>query len=366
VNLIAASTAQRVGIAVAVVISIGWAIYFFSTARRTYAPGSEMELAPNRKRYYEDEGLEGPRLTKYLWWAFALMAITAVGLPVYWLREPTRQAGAGLDRGTEWFEEESVERGKWAFQVSPGDPPAPEQPHYGCETCHGPEGVGGVANYTLSDESNPEAPPRQVQWVAPALNTVMLKYRPEEVHNIIEYGRANTPMPPWGVEGGGALNDQQIEDLVAYLQSIQLDVAEVKQQNLEQYGTDGAALFDSQCARCHTMGWSYGEPGVAGGGAFGPPINGGSTIEQFPDPETQFEWVAKTGEYGEPYGVRGVGHSIMPHFEEILSTEQIQAIVDYERGLPAAPPQPPEGAPLGPPGANPPPPAPPVGVPPPE
>ena len=31
----------------------------------------------------------------------------------------------------------------------------------------------------------------------------------------------------------------------------------------------GKAIFDGYCARCHTQGWSYGDPGVPGQGAFG-------------------------------------------------------------------------------------------------
>jgi mono/diheme cytochrome c family protein len=311
----------------------GWLVYLIVAARRTYDPGSEIELAPNRKGYLDDEALEGPRLTRYLWWAFAALAISAVGLPAYWLREPSRQQGAGLDRGTKYFDATSIKRGKEAFETSPGDPPTPRAPHYGCDRCHGPAGIGGVADYTLSNPVDPNAPARQVKWVAPALNTELLRYRPEEVKNIIVYGRAGTPMPPWGVAGGGALDDQQIDDLVNYIQSIQLDLAKVKADNLAQLGTDGKKVFEAMCARCHTDGWSYGEPGPPGGGAFGPSLAGGSTLRQFPDPKTQVDWVTKTAEIGKQYGVRGVSKGVMPHFGDMLTADQIQAVVDYERTL---------------------------------
>lgn len=331
--IFASNHQQRIALAVVLVMVAGWLVYLFSTSRRTYQPGSELEVAPNRKRYYDDEGLEGPRLTKYLWWAFALLAISAVGLPAYWLREPYRQKGAGFDRGEAYFEHKAIERGEQAFQTSPGDPPTPREPHYGCEGCHGPEGVGGVTRYTLTDPANPDAPPRTVDWVAPALNTVLLRMRPEEVRNVIVYGRPGTPMPPWGVAGGGALNDQQVDELVAYLDSIQRDPADVKRESMERYGTDGRALFEGFCAQCHTQGASYGQPGVPGGGALGPSLTNGATVRQFPAVEDHVEWVAKTAEFGEGYGVRGIATGRMPFFENMLTPEQIQAVVDYERGL---------------------------------
>ena len=332
--LLAVSQQQRIGLAVVVVMTIGWFVYLLSSARRTYEPGVELTTAPNRKPYFDDEGLEGRRLTKYLWWAFAMLAISAVGLPVYWVREPFRQKGAGLDRGIKYFDEESVARGERYFQASPGDPPTPREPHYGCENCHGKKGIGGVASYTLTDPANPDAVPRQVQWTAPPLNTVMLRFRPEEVLFVLTYGRAGTPMPPWGVAGGGALNDQQLQDLIAYLDSIKLDPKAVKDANLQEYGsTDGAKLFEAFCARCHTQGASYGEPSVQGGGAYGPDLTGGATLRQFPTVAQQITWVTETVVIGKQYGQRGISSGRMPHFGDLLTEDQIRAIVDYERSL---------------------------------
>ena len=99
--LLAVSSQQRIGLAVVLAMLVGLGRSTCSARpKRTYEPGSELVTAPNRKVYYDDEGMEGKRLTKYLWWAFATLAICAIGLPVYWVREPFRQTGAGLDRGT--------------------------------------------------------------------------------------------------------------------------------------------------------------------------------------------------------------------------------------------------------------------------
>ena len=77
--LLAVSQQQRIGLAVVLVMLVGWVIYLFSSARRTYVPGAELTTAPNRKQYYDDEGMEGPRLTRYLWWAFAMLAVAFSG-----------------------------------------------------------------------------------------------------------------------------------------------------------------------------------------------------------------------------------------------------------------------------------------------
>ena len=77
-------------------------------------------------------------------------------------------------------------------------------------------------------------------------------------------------------------------------------------------------------------------PGPAGGGAFGPSLRAGATLEQFPGElgiEQQIEWVTTGAEANQPYGVRGISSGRMPHFGTVLSAEQIQAIVNYERGL---------------------------------
>ena len=50
------------------------------------------------------------------------------------------------------------------------------------------------------------------------------------VTNIITYGRPGTPMQAWGVAGGGPKNVQSIQDLVAYIRSIQLTPDQAKAQ----------------------------------------------------------------------------------------------------------------------------------------
>jgi mono/diheme cytochrome c family protein len=360
---IVASAQQTIGIVVALVVVVGWALYLLANVRKSRREvGSELELAPNREPYLNDDQLEGPRLDRALTWGLVTLTIVGVGLPLYWLQEPDRQAGA-VENFEERFSGESRLHG--SEPIGGGALFATtEAGGFNCAGCHGGMGAtGGVAPYTLSepvldpqgnpvlDESGqPRTTLRQVQWAAPALNTVLLRYGEDEVRFVLTYGRPFSPMPAWGTEGGGPMNEQQLDNLIRYLRTIQISPEEARQQaaedaqaelqRLQQSGgpqpaTLGAALFNGNCARCHTKGWSYGEPAVPGGGGFGPNLTNGTTVRQFPSREDHVEFVTNSVEEGEQYGVQGQmdGGAQMPAFGQVLTPEQIQAIVDYERSL---------------------------------
>jgi mono/diheme cytochrome c family protein len=329
---------RNIAIIIAVVLSIAWLVYLIGNLRRAKAEvGSEIELAPNRRTYYDDEQLEGPRLNKVLLWGLALVAVNAVAIPLYWLNEPSRQAGA-----IESFDQTFIGWGEELFATT-------AEGGFNCAGCHGAEGVGGVASYTLQNPATGEV--KQVAWKAPSLQTVLLKFSVEEVTFIITYGRPFSPMSPWGLAGGGPMNDQQIETLVAYLQSVQktpeeaqADVTEAlaaaKDDPANAGKSDGELLFNLQassgtysCARCHTHGWSYDEPLIAGGGAMGPNLTGGSEVRQFQQEADQVEFVTDGSELGKRYGSQGQGSGRMPGFGQVYTEEQIQAVVEYERGL---------------------------------
>ena len=108
--------------------------------------------------------------------------------------------------------------------------------------------------------------------------------------------------------------------------------------------SEGQLLFNTQCARCHTKGWSTLEPSngyvpmpePAGSGALGPSLRGDAVESQFPGEAgklKQYDWVSIGAETNKAYGVRGISSGRMPHFGEILSKAQIDAIIEYERNL---------------------------------
>src|SRR5207245_1120611 len=184
-------------------------------------------------------------------------------------------------------------------------------------------------------------------WTAPSLNDVLLRFSPDEVTQIITYGRPGTPMPAWGLAGGGPLPDQPISDLVNFLQSIQLSPADAMKRNTDRAAqilkdnpgiSEGQALFMANCARCHTKGYSYGLPQVmGGGGAFGPNLTGGVELRQFPSLtdglKKHVEFVTKGSEFQKQYGTQGIGSGRMPGFGQLLTPDQIAQIVNYERSL---------------------------------
>jgi mono/diheme cytochrome c family protein len=94
-------------------------------------------------------------------------------------------------------------------------------------------------------------------------------------------------------------------------------------------------LFNAYCARCHTGGYSAGaafEQG-AGSGAWGPALNDGRSVTQFPNADDQKVFIVTGSQNAVGYGVNGIGRGWMPGFGNVLSEEQIDLIVQYERTM---------------------------------
>ncbi len=219
----------------AAVAVVTWLSYMVVGSVR--GKGKEKVPANLRPGMPNDE-LEGPRLDKALAWSVIFAAFLAISMPVYFLGETDRQAGFAHD-----FEAESLARGTAAAATTADG-------GLDCAGCHGPGLSGGVASF-VEGRSNVA-----VSWLAPRLDTIMYRYSRDEVKFWIEYGRPGTPMPAWGLAGGGPLNDQEVEDLLNYIESVQLTQAEalnliegdvaVAQARLEGSGDAAAALLASQ------------------------------------------------------------------------------------------------------------------------
>ncbi len=371
----------------------------------------------NQTPFYDDNVLEDGHLTRVLRWALLFSTIVAVVLPLYWLLEPSRQ-----DQEQIGFEERAIERGATLY-ANPSMEAFNSAKSLQCANCHGADGSGGAKDFVLTPEAqgDPKAAPVSEIWAVPSLNDVMYRYvectsaevttksagctrAEQQITQILIYGRPGSPMPAWGVAGGGPKNDQAISDLVAYLKSIQISPAAAQAQatkkiaafkksvngqedkartglaaaqaglaasktdaqrslyqgRIDAYTTGitrsqeyaasvakmskGELLFNTQCARCHTKGWSTLEPSngfvpmpsPTGSGAYGPSLRDGATTDQFPgEPgaRKQYDWVSEGVEANKGYGVRGISSGRMAHFGQILTKAQIEAIVAFERSL---------------------------------
>jgi mono/diheme cytochrome c family protein len=401
-----------------VLVLVGLGVYAFITLRRHPSNKEPENLTP----FLPDEDLEGRRLERVLGWALIFAAIVALTLPLYWLHEPSRQR-----ESNNYFKTGSIERGATLFANN-------TMPAYNaavslqCANCHGADGGGGVVATTYDPDGDGPEPPIQVNWRAPALNTELLRFSTSEVRGIITYGRPGTPMQAWGVAGGGPKNTQAVNDLIAYIKSIQLTPAKAQAQAAaalsdarkqasqavtdaraalkqaeddvkttqdtlqktladpkataadkaaaqqaaddapkvvkdkqaaldwalawEKYRagvTDGQYLFEINCARCHTKGWSVFDPtqvngtgvlGPAGGGGqggapnlrdddenrrFGPGAPGSANFK------ANSLFVATGSDTEKPYGIGGIGTGRMPGFSKMLTQRMIDEIVAYER-----------------------------------
>ena len=357
--LLAASTQTSVGVVLLVIAVVVALVYAFLNVRMSKPEvGSEIELAANRKPYYSDEELEGKKLDRTLTWGLLGLFVIAIGLPLYWLQEPSRQTNAVGDTQRKF-----IDRGEKMFAPTADG-------GFNCAFCHGTEGVGGVTPYTVTDPEGRFV--KAVEWKGPALNTVLLRYTRDEVRYVLTYGRPFSPMPAWGAKGGGPLTEQQLQNLIDYMGSFQLtpeeaqaEVAEELDKMMEardpqcvaarteaaraeltgealtafkpadvdtddcpaRWKSEGEALFNMgyedgfaggaySCGRCHTQNWSYGEKEVDGGGAMGPNLR--NVKAQFPGGslglQQQVDFVCVGSADGARYGKSGMGSGKMPGF----------------------------------------------------
>jgi mono/diheme cytochrome c family protein len=400
---------------VAIAGVVGFIAYKVVSLRRN----PEVKTPDNLTPFYDDDVLEGAHLERALGVALIALVIVVVGLLGYFIWEPFREASAKTS-----FKERSVERGAVLFANNQSEAYDSTKSLL-CANCHGVDGGGGAANYVVKSEDpacdpnqtvdaklaeeQPECLPRQVSWRAPSLQLADLRYDRTQLTQIITYGRPGTPMPAWGVlSGKGALQEQSIQDLVNYVESIsttsdkaqamaaaetpatrkdaQKSVATHRealataQDDLAKLGasasdaertdaedavtaaeaslaaaidwnqqmqlaTDGQVLFQNNCARCHTRGWSYFDPNEPlanplpspmGSGAYGPNLTGGDVDRQFPPPSGEselFSWISVGVPANQGYGNRGISSGRMPHFGAVLTKSQIEEIMAYERSL---------------------------------
>jgi mono/diheme cytochrome c family protein len=155
-----------------------------------------------------DEILERRHPDRTMAWGVVFTVIIAVSVAGTWLTEPSVNVAdaeellaRSAERGSRWFQEANEEN----------------PTGFGCARCHGQQAEGGQVPFT---QENGET----VLYPVPSLSDVCGRLTiegPGQIRETIEQGREGTPMPSWSVRYAGAMNDQQIQDLIQHLLSLQ-------------------------------------------------------------------------------------------------------------------------------------------------
>jgi mono/diheme cytochrome c family protein len=274
-----------------------------------------------------DEKLEGPRLERLLKWGVVATLATAAFIPAYWLPEANRQ-----EHFAERFSEESVHRGSLIFQPPPILPEGVGAVEFkeleegialgqNCAFCHGGEAQGGP----IPNGFVPPGSTEKVQYQAPPLNNVFTRWDEEMVRFTIERGRPGTPMPAWGVEFGGPMTTQMVDDVIAWLHSLPENNEPPAELAADASGQE---IFEARCAVCH---------GPEGQGKEGDVWYQGLALWK-----GDVKHLPKVQHKAAILGVRRWG--FMPSFAEAppqyvppapypLTDKQIKAVMEYERTL---------------------------------
>jgi mono/diheme cytochrome c family protein len=236
-----------------------WGVFLKRTSRPR-KPASILGIPMAMRPGSPDEVLEGNRLERIQVVAVLSTLVAAFFIPAYWLPEADRQ-----EAFQERFDEEAVHRGSLIYDTPPqieedADPTKFKEVEealalgQGCINCHGPLESDSGGSFQFSD---PIA--GRVTYKAPPLNNVFTRWDEEIIRFTIERGRPGTDMPAWGVEYGGSMTTQMIDDVMAYLQTFETNQTPPElpedcddpEPGSPSFETCGEAIFEARCAVCH-------------------------------------------------------------------------------------------------------------------
>jgi mono/diheme cytochrome c family protein len=172
-----------------------------------------------------------------------------------------------------------------------------------CATCHGDFGEGGLN------------PVRADDVIAPISSAEYLKTRDDAtLRAIIAQGQPNFGMSPFSTAFGGPLDDEEIESIVTYLRSWERNppVELPPEVAASSSGLSGVEVFVELCAQCH---------GPEGEGGIGPSLR---------DPAFQ-----SNNSDQDIFDTINLGHeaTAMIAWGEVLTSDQIQQLVEHIRSL---------------------------------
>jgi hypothetical protein len=205
-GVLALSSQQTIAFVLLAILAVGFvaALAFVSTGRRIRR--RRPDIPPAMQPGPSDADLEKPRLEKLQGWGVAFVLFFVVALPFVWLREPDQN----LDQDRA-ITSESILRGYQSVLLFSEENPA----GIGCVRCHGTSPlVGGGENLY----NGSVVPVPDLANVCGGSNTGHgAIHNLVDIKNTIMQGRPGTDMPSWSVRFQGALDDQQIQDLLSFI-----------------------------------------------------------------------------------------------------------------------------------------------------
>jgi mono/diheme cytochrome c family protein len=194
-----------------IILAVGGAIFIAIAGGILVLRGRRREEAdiPNAMRPGpSDPDLETPLLQKLQGWGVLLVLFFVIWVPAVWLFEPDQN----LEQ-EQLMQEAAIDRGAHAVEVFTEE----NQAGVGCVNCHGPTLEGSVILNTQT--GTPIQTPDLTTVCGGPFTGHPLIYGLRDIQTTIEQGR--NLMPSWSIRFAGALGDQQINDIINYLVSIQ-------------------------------------------------------------------------------------------------------------------------------------------------
>jgi mono/diheme cytochrome c family protein len=195
-------------------IGVGAVLFFAFLAYQSKGrirPRDLPDIPPSMQPGPSDADLEKPRLEKLQGWGVVFVVLFVIWIPLVWLKEPTQN-----EDQTKALLQASIERGAQSVQLFSED----NQLGVGCVRCHGDNPVLG-GGFNLYNGLRVQVPNLRTVCAGPNVPVHSAIHNIDDVRQTIMRGRTGTDMPSWSVRFQGALDDQQIQDILNYVISIQ-------------------------------------------------------------------------------------------------------------------------------------------------
>jgi mono/diheme cytochrome c family protein len=194
---------------------------------------------------------------------------------------------------------------------------------FGCATCHGLYGRGGVKVPNVSGQAT--IPALNTKTIRNSLNATSLRYFIQ--HGVVLKGATRVYMPVWGA----VLSNQQINDLVAYIRAGMPPISGLAPQPVR---TDLGLRVEGQqlyvrlgCVVCHAFNGFGGVPNPSSPDKAVPPLRGAAFDQQFAK-DSDIAYVIKHGSV-----IGGAPIVSMPVWSGLVTDHQINALVAYIRSF---------------------------------